>query len=279
MKARLFPFIDKLFSEIDKKHIRRTRNLRLIPDYRNRRGGKLSYAEWAHVIGIFQTITYQTLGKKSGNQILDIGCGTGLLGISSEPFVSDGGTYTGIDVMIDDINFCRNNFTQPNYHFIHLDVANPTYASAQSETLQAWPIESGTQDMVTALSVWTHLNEVHAIFYFKEIARVLKPGGKAIVTVFLLDKQYEDSMPLRADQPGRYHSTNQNDWIFTVSAYGSANWYTVPAAQHPEDAIGITQEGLDILLKNSGLKLVQYYPGNWKEIPGVFFQDILILER
>src|SRR6202012_263772 len=98
MKNKLFTWLDKMFLSIDKSHLRRTKNIRLIPDYKNRRGGKLAYGEWAHVIGIFQTIIYQTLEKKTGNHILDIGCGTGLLGISAEPFTYDGGTYTGIDV-------------------------------------------------------------------------------------------------------------------------------------------------------------------------------------
>src|SRR5277367_3871097 len=158
MKSTLFPWIDKIFRDIDKKHIRRTRNIRLIPGYKNRRGGKLSYAEWAHVIGVFQTIIYQTLEKKTGNNILDIGCGTGLLGISSEPFTADGWAYTGIDVMADDINFCRSHYTSGNYKFFHLDVANPAYASAQSSKLQLWPVADGSHDLVTALSVWTHLN-------------------------------------------------------------------------------------------------------------------------
>jgi 2-polyprenyl-3-methyl-5-hydroxy-6-metoxy-1,4-benzoquinol methylase len=140
MKNKLFPWIDRIFRDIDKGHIRRTRNIRLIPGYKDRRGGKLSYAEWAHVIGIFQTIIYQTLEKKTGNNILDIGCGTGLLGIASEPFTADGGAYTGIDVMVEDINFCRTHYTSNNYKFIHLDVANPAYTSAQSSKLQPWPI-------------------------------------------------------------------------------------------------------------------------------------------
>jgi SAM-dependent methyltransferase len=279
MTNKLFPFIDRIFRDTDSTHIRRTRNIRLIPDYKNRRGGKLSYAEWAHVIGIFQTIIYQTVGKKTGNKILDIGCGTGLLGISSEPFTADGGSYTGIDVMTDDVNFCKSHFNLPNYQFIHLDVTNPTYASAQSSKLEPWPIKDETQDLVTALSVWTHLNERDAIFYFNEIQRVLKKGGKAIVTIFFLNEDYKESLAKRSDEMGRFHSTNQNTWIFDVKAYNSQNWYTIASANIPEDAIGIMQEGLDILLKNSGLKLIQYYPGNWKEIPGVFFQDILVFQK
>src|ERR1700754_3485193 len=119
MNTRSFTRLDKSFLHTDKEQIRRTKNIRLIPDFKNRRGGKLAYGEWAHVIGIFQTLMYQTLEKKTGNNILDIGCGTGLLGISAEPFVYGSGTYTGIDVMADDINFCRSHFHADNYQFIH----------------------------------------------------------------------------------------------------------------------------------------------------------------
>jgi len=279
MKAGLFKWIDKKFTATDREHIRRTRNIRLIPDFENRRGGKLAYGEWAHVIGIFQTIIYQALGKKSGNSILDAGCGTGLLGIASEPFVSGGGTYTGIDVMQDDIAYCKAHYNFDNYKFIHLDVANPAYAEKQSSQLKQWPIEDNSQDLVTALSVWTHLSEADAIFYMKEISRVLKKGGKAIVTFFYLNDEYKASLPKRSNSTGRFHNTNQQDWVFSVSAYNSKNWFTTPFVPTPENAIGVTEEGIEILQKSSGLQMVQHYPGNWKEAPGVFFQDILIFEK
>jgi SAM-dependent methyltransferase len=279
MNKKTFKFVDKIFLKADKADIRRTKNIRLIPEYDNRRGGKKSYAEWAHVIGIFQTVIYQTLQQKTGNRILDVGCGTGLLGISSEPFVTDGGRYTGIDVMKEDIAFCKSHFDQENYSFIHLDVANPTYASDQSKEHKPWPVADNSQDLVTALSVWTHLNEDDALFYFTEIKRVLKTGGKAIITFFLLDEAYHKSLADRTTAPGKFHSTKQNEWVFSVDAYNSQNWYTTPFARNPEDAIGVTRDGMDLLLKASGLTLLEYYPGNWKEIPGIFFQDVLILQK
>ncbi|MCF0055095.1 class I SAM-dependent methyltransferase [Dyadobacter sp. CY356] len=279
MIKKFFPLLDKCFSKTDREHIIRTKNIRLIPDFQNRRGGKLSYAEWAYVIGIFQTIIYQSLQKTSANNILDIGCGTGLLGISSEPFVSDDGQYTGIDIMKEDIEYCTGHYPSDIFKFIHLDVANATYANIQSEILKKWPIKDNSQDLVTALSVWTHMNENDAIFYFKEIYRVLRPGAKAIITFFLLDQAYITSLGKRSNETGRFHFTNQNDWIFDVTAYNSENWMTVKSARYPEDAIGVTQKGLEILLSTSGLKLVQLYPGNWKETPGIFFQDIIILEK
>lgn len=279
MLERFYPQIDKIFQRTDKTHIRRTRNIRLIPGFKDRRGGKLSYAEWAHVIGIFQTVFYQTLGRKTGNRVLDIGCGTGLLGIAAEPFTADGGSYTGIDVMTEDINFCRSHFTMPNYNFIHLNVANAMYAGDQPAELTGWDVQDNSFDLITALSVWTHMSEKDAIFYFAEVARKLKKGGKAIITFFYLNDEYKSSLSKRSDAPGRFHSTNQNTWVFNKPAYDSKNWFTIPTANVPEDAIGINEKALDVLTQSSGLKLVNYYPGNWKEIPGVFFQDILIFEK
>ena len=100
-----YHFLDNLYVPFDRKYIRRTRNIRLIPKERNRRGGKYAYSEWAHVIGIFQTLMFLHLQKKESNMILDVGCGTGLLAIAAEPFLEQDGKYTGIDVMKEDIAF------------------------------------------------------------------------------------------------------------------------------------------------------------------------------
>ncbi|MDZ7847556.1 MAG: hypothetical protein U5L96_12745 [Owenweeksia sp.] len=68
-------------------------------------------------------------------------------------------------------------------------------------------------------------------------------------------------------------------WIFNTPAYESRNWRTLEQAKHPEDAIGLTSVGMEQMLADSGMKQVNYFPGNWKEIPGLYFQDVLVFEK
>lgn len=271
--------LDRLALDADKQNVRRTRNLRLIPYLQDRRGGKLAAIEWGHVIGIFQTLIYTQLSSRGNANILDVGCGTGLLAIASEPFVSTGGQYLGVDVSQRDVEFCKSHYTESWFKFKHLDIHNPVYAEGQAPQHTPWDVEDNSQDLVMALSVWTHLDERDAKFYFQEVNRVLKPYGKAIITFFLLDAFYETRLRNRSVDEARYNMTKTSEWIFDQPAYESENWFCPTWAQPPERAIGVSETGLAQLMAPTSLQLYVKYPGNWKEMPGMFFQDILVFSK
>lgn len=278
-KPHNYSELDRSYLGLDKEKILRTNNINDIPYLSHRRGGKISYAEWAHVIGLFQSLFYFQLTKHTNNRILDIGCGTGLLSMSSRPFVAPEGQYLGLDVMKSNIDYCQNHYKDNNTLFKHFDINNSKYANNQENKLIPWNVEDNSFDLVSALSVWTHLNEEHAIYYFKEIERVLKPKAKAIITFFYLDEGYRETLKNRIDDKGKYHGTNQLKWIFDTKAYDSEHWFCPNWVKVPEDAIAIDEEGLKMLLANTTLELVDYYPGNWKENVGFYFQDVLVFKK
>lgn len=270
---------DEVFIRNDLLDVRRTKNIRLVPSLKYRIGGKVSYGEWCHVIGIFQTLINITLRNKINNKVLDVGCGTGILGIAAEPFLGDGGSYTGIDVSKEDIEFCQKHYDLKNFNFVHLNVYNARYSPKQNRRKGRWLIKSNSKDLITALSVWTHFNEEDAKFYIKEVDRVLHDGGKAIITFFILDDVYNSTLASRDNNKGKFHASEKSKWIFNKKVYDSENWHCPAWVKMPESAIGITEDGLNELLQETSLKIDGRYNGNWKEIPGLFFQDIIVLRK
>lgn len=273
---RAYISLDRLYLYYDKKMIRRTRNLRLMPDISRRLvPGRPSYGEWCYLVGIFQTLLRTRLEKETDNDILDVGCGTGIMAIASEPFLGDRGRYTGIDVRKQDVEFCRQHYPRENFTFMHLDVGDPAHAPGRPK----WDVADESVDLVTALSVWTHMNEDDAVFYFREAARVLRPGGKAIITLYLLDDLYHGSVRGWTERTGKYNNTNLDLQVFSKPSSESKNWFHPAWVDRPEATIGITPAGVQTMLGGTRLSLAETYVGNWKEVPGVFFQDVLVFEK
>ena len=270
---------DVLFLARDKRRVLRTRNILRVPHLPQRRGGKRAYGEWCHVTGIFQTLLHAHLPRPTDNCILDAGCGTGLLALAAEPWLGDHGRYVGLDVSERDLAFCRRHFREPRFEFVHLPIYNQQYAAGQARDRVRWPVADAAFDMVTALSVWTHLNEDDAVFYFKEIDRVLRPGGAALITFFVLDDAYQQSLPLRTDRAARYHTTDKRWWVFDKPCSQSGAWLCPTWAACPEVAVGVTPPGLALLTAGTALRVERIYPGNWKEQPGVYFQDVVLLRK
>jgi SAM-dependent methyltransferase len=265
--------LDAAFLPLDRAAIKRTRNLTRIPAQGDRRCGKSAYGEWAHIIGIFQTLIGLTVRSPEPNTILDVGCGTGLLAIAAEPYLGSG-RYIGIDVTAPEIDFCRQHYPSPPFEFHHLDTRNAFYAPDQRDALVRWPVEDGTCDLVTALSVWTHLTERDARGYLHEVRRVLKPTGRAIVTCFLRDETYLRTLPHR-NGDARFHRGSARKWVFEKLV--SEGWYTAEWAETPEHVIAVTPAALESATCQAGLRIDAVHQGHWKNVPGLYIHDVAIL--
>ena len=271
--------LDRAYLRLDRGRQRRTRALRLVPDLAQRRGGKLAYGEWCWAIGLFQALMHAELPRGRAPRILDVGCGTGLLAIASEPLLGLEGRYLGIDVSRRDVEFCRAHYPDSPFAFALLDTRNAAYAPERARERVAWEVADASVDLVTALSVWTHFAEADALFYLREVGRVLRPGGRAILTCFLLDAAARAAAQRTPGGTSRFHATDPARWVFDVPARGSREWLHPAWARAPEDAIAFTEPALARLLEAGGLRERARHLGTWREAPGLYFQDVLVLGR
>lgn len=97
--------------------------------------------------------------------------------------------------------------------------------------------------MVTALSVWTHLNEPDARFYLNEVGRVLKPGARALITFFVLDEHYDNTTGV--DGPSKYHQGNRGMHRFDQPCSSSGRWFSKAELENPEEVIAVTRASIE----------------------------------
>ncbi|MUL47843.1 class I SAM-dependent methyltransferase [Mycobacterium sp. CBMA293] len=284
-KSRLFniayPPAEKLLRLLQGGQMSRTTTLNMIPPPAEREGGlgTTAYSEWCYTVGFLQSLIFQTLPEERPLRVLDIGCGSGRLYLATRPYLQPDDTYTGLDVGKSLIDICRARYTDPNVTFVHLDASNPYYTTHHGDKKLPWPFKDDAFNFMTALSVWTHLSEEDFTFYLKELGRTLAPGGKALVSFFVMDDSYEETLPGRTDAQSVYYPQPASMWIFDQSAYGSKNFFHPRWAEVPEAAIGVTKAAFDDAVVDAGLKVARYFPGCWKERRGLFFQDFVVFER
>jgi ubiquinone/menaquinone biosynthesis C-methylase UbiE len=114
------------------------------------------------------------LGDVVGQEVLEIGCGTGPVARDLAMRVGPGGHVTGIDptrVLIDVAERIR----------AERGIENATFAVADGRSL---PYPDASFDLTAAVTVLCHLPEREAVL--REMARVTRPGG----TVLIVDGEY-----------------------------------------------------------------------------------------
>lgn len=129
------------------------------------------------------------------DRVLDVGCGIGRMAVPLTNYLSPQGEYWGVDIVKKGIKWCQRRISPKfsNFHFLHSNVYNKHYNA--KGTIQAkdyqFPFEDSSFDFVFLTSVFTHMLTPDLENYLKEIGRVLKPGGRCLITFFLLNEESE----------------------------------------------------------------------------------------
>lgn len=120
----------------------------------------------AKAVETFADLVDRNGGDFSGaEQIMDFGCGCGRLARHLQAY--SGASLIGVDYNRKLIDWCAANLSGT---FIKNELRPPVNLPA------------GQIDVLYALSIFTHLREDTQIAWLEEFARLLKPGGFALVT-------------------------------------------------------------------------------------------------
>jgi len=208
---------------------------------------------------------------RTGDLVVDLGCGCGAMTPALEERVGDEGRYLGIDVHGPSIRWCREHWGreqrrgEDRIRFERAAMASP-YATDEAMGEAAGeagdfaagyriPAAAGSAGLVLAKSLFTHLLEDQAAPYLAEIHRLLEPGRRAVITAFLF-----------AEAPPAF-----------PHGEGPVRWRR---AARPQAAVAYHRPYFEALVAAAGLEVVEVVTGFW---PGTdrppTGQDVLVLER
>lgn len=177
----------------------------------------------------------------SESRVLDFGCGAGRFAYGLINTSWFAGTYLGLEVRPRHVEWCTNNITAnyPSFRFEHVNTRNDRYNPGRKEDALL-PVETGSIDLFNAYSVLSHMNGVHVWAYLGEVARVLKPKGRAFTTVFT-----EANVPDETENP---------------SWYGPFEW------ERPLHCVLYSIDRLEYMIGRSSLELGPFFKG--REVDG-----------
>lgn len=205
-------------------------------------------------------------GLQPHSRVLDIGCGIGRIATALKDYIVPPGSYDGFDIVPVGIKWCQNNITPkyPNFRFHQADIFNKFYhpKGTQPSDTYEFPYPSSSFDVVVLTSVFTHMLPNDIDHYLSEISRVLKSGGKALMTFFLLDE-----FATRAVEAGTAE-------IPLGVPHGP---YRLRSEEFPEMSIGFEESFIRDLVEQNGLSVEPIHFGSWSgRRPFTSFQDILV---
>lgn len=117
--------------------------------------------------GILERQLLIQYGLRPDDYLIDVGSGSGRLAKALAEYLR--GKYLGVDVVPDLIEYARRIAGRPEWRF---------------ELAQGFriPEQDAQADVVCFFSVFTHLLHEHSYVYLQEAKRVLKPGGKVVLS-------------------------------------------------------------------------------------------------
>lgn len=224
---------------------------------------------------------FKAAGLKPHHRVLDVGCGIGRMARPLTTYLNGKGSYEGFDIVPTGIDWCRKNITPryPNFHFQLADIWNDFYHPGGRHRARGYrfPFASRSFDFLYLTSVFTHMLPRDLENYLSEAARVLKPGGRCLITFFLHSPQVAANirngtgafkLPYRVGRP--YVA------IGTDPEYGDC---TTETETERERVVAYDERWVFDQFAARGLTVDAPTYGHWSGRNGPSFQDLLTATR
>jgi len=206
-------------------------------------------------------------GLKPNDKVLDVGCGVGRMASPLTRFLSLEGTYNGLDIVKESIEYCTRTYAPRfgNFHFHHADIYNGVY-NPRGKYLShqyRFPFPDRTFSFLFLTSVFTHMLTDGVENYLNEIHRILTPGGRYFITHFILNEDVEALMR---------SNMSHLKFVFPIE-HGK-----VLREESPEDAVAFDESYVRLLYRKSHLSIVEPIRyGSWcGRKTDVGYQDIIV---
>lgn len=206
-------------------------------------------------------------GLRPDDDVLDIGCGIGRMAIPMTRYLK-GGSYRGFDVGKEMIRWCQRRVTSrhPAFEFRWAPIYNGKYNpfGTVSALEYRFPYTDDSFDFALATSLFTHMSSAEVRHYLEEVSRVLRPGGRAFLTFFLITPESEAEIAAgRAD--------------FDFRREGDGDWIIDP--KMPEEAVAFPLESVREMVSAAGLAIEEpVHRGEWANAPDHrTLQDVLVV--
>ena len=242
------------------------RSDRLVPP---RRLGLAGHADFVETGDEFLAHAVELAGLEPGHAVLDVGCGAGRMARPLAGHLGPQGSYDGLDADREAIGWCRRRYARRRgFRFQVADLydrrRNPGGAHLAAE--YRFPYDDDAFDVALAVSVFTHLLEDDAEQSLAELGRVLRRGGRALTTWFLLE---DESRRLIADGRSGMAFLDPEAHVAVISE------------DVPEEAVAFDEGWVYDRVATAGLAVVEpVHPGRWcGREDALSFQDVVVLER
>ena len=130
---------------------------------------------------------------KRHERMLDVGSGIGRKTFLLTSYLNADGSYEGLDIVKTGIGWCTERITRKYSHFKfqHIDVYNQHYnpTGRYKASEYRFPFADESFDFAVLCSVFTHMVTDDMEHYLCEVARILKTGGRCLISFFLLNEE------------------------------------------------------------------------------------------